>query len=78
MILVLTIRVYNYYVDNLVKAKKKKKKFNEKNYKDMTICFTEYLRKKSIKLLFLYCHELKGKVEGEEGKSISWFKLHVE
>ena len=44
----------------------------------MTLCFTEYLRKKSIKLLFLYCHELKGKVEGEEGKSISWFKLHVE
>ena len=39
-------RVYNYYFDNLVKAKKLKTKnllIDEKNYKDFVIYFTRYL-----------------------------------
>ena len=39
-------RVYNYYFDNLVKAKKLETKnllIDEKNYKDFVIYFTRYL-----------------------------------
>ena len=56
--------VYNYYFDNLVKATKLETKnvlINEKNYKDLTICFTRYVHSKSIKTFILYYHELIGK-----------------
>ena len=36
---------------------------NEKNYKDLVICFTSHVRKKSIKMLSLHYHKLVGKTE---------------
>ena len=46
-------RVYNYYLDNLVKAKKIDTKnilIGKKSYKDLVIYFTKYLRNKSINM----------------------------
>ena len=57
-------RVYNYHFDNLIKAKKletKNKLIDEKNYKDLTIYFTRYAYRKSIKMLSLHYHEFIGK-----------------
>ena len=54
-------RVYDYYFDNLIKAKKLETKrilINENNLKDLVICFTRYARSKSIKMLSLHYHEL--------------------
>ena len=59
-------RVYNYYFDNLVKAKKLETKnilIDEKNYSDLVIYFTVYVHSKSMKMLSLYYHELTGKVK---------------
>ena len=42
-------RVYNYYFDNLVKAKKLETKnilIDTKNFKDLTICFASYVHSK--------------------------------
>ena len=57
-------RVYNYRFDNLIKAKKletKNKLIDEKNYKDLTIYFTRYAYRKSIKMLSLHYQEFIGK-----------------
>ena len=57
-------RVYNYHFDNLIKAKKletKNKLIDEKNYKDLTIYFTRYAYRKSIKMLSLHYQEFIGK-----------------
>ena len=64
-------RVYNYYFENLVKANKKETKnilIDEKNYKDLAIYFTRYVRIKSIKMFSLYYHELMGKIKEHERK----------
>ena len=66
-------RVYNYYFDNLMKAKKKKieiKKnlIDEKNYMDLVIYFTRYIHKEPVKMLSICYHELMGKTEEHEGK----------
>ena len=66
-------RVYNHYFDNLVKATKLETKnvlINEKNYKDLMICFTRYVHSKSIKTLSLYYHGLIGKFKKDEGKNM--------
>ena len=45
-------RIYNHYFYKLVKAKNLETDnilINEKNYKDLTIYFTSYVHKKSIK-----------------------------
>ena len=58
-------QVFNYYFDNLIKAKKLKTKailIDEKNYKDLKIYFTRYVHSKFIKMLSLYYHELIGKI----------------
>ena len=57
-------RVYNYYFDNLVKAKNLETKnilIDKKNYKDLVIYFARYVRS-------LYYHEIMGKVKEHEGK----------
>ena len=54
-------RVYDYYFDNLIKAKKletKKILIDEKNLKDLVIYFTRYVHSKSIKMLSLHYLEL--------------------
>ena len=43
---------------------------DEKNYKDLTIYFTRYVHKRSIKMLSLHYHELMGKIEEHEGKKL--------
>ena len=58
-------RVYNYYLDILIKRKILEIKnilINEK------ICFTRYVYSKSIKRLSLHYYELMGKTEEHEGK----------
>ena len=50
-------RVYKYYFNNLIKAKKLKTEnisIDEKNYKDMVIYFTRYVHTESIKMLSLH------------------------
>ena len=47
-------RVYSYYFDNLIKAKKSETKkilIDEKNYKDLVIYFTRYDRGRSVRTL---------------------------
>ena len=64
-------RVYNYYFDNLVKAKMLETEnilINEKNYKDLVIYFTTYYHSEFIKMLRLRYHELMGTIEEHEGK----------
>ena len=64
-------KVYNYYFDNLIKAKKFETKnilLDKKNYKDLTIYFTRYDHKRLIKTLRLHYHELMAKIEEHEGK----------
>ena len=64
-------RVYNYYFDNLVKAKNLETKnilIDKKNYKDLVIYFARYVQSKLIKVLSLYYHEIMGKVKEHEGK----------
>ena len=54
-------RVYDYYFDNLIKAKKletKKILIDEKNLKDLVIYFTRYVHSKSIKMFSLHYLEL--------------------
>ena len=66
-------RIYNYYFDYLIKAKKLETKnilFNEKNYKDLIIYFTRYDLGKSIRMLCQYYHELVGKIEEHNEKNI--------
>ena len=50
-------RVYNYYFDNLIKAIKIEATnflIDEKNYKDLVICFNRYFRSKlNVKSVFL-------------------------
>ena len=46
-------RVYNYYFDNLVNAKKFETKnilIDEKNYEDLVIYFTRHVHSKSINM----------------------------
>ena len=60
------LRLYNYYFDKLIKAKKLETKnmlINEKNYKDLVNYFTRNVCRKSIKMLSLHYHELMGKIE---------------
>ena len=55
------------------KQKNKKQKnigINEKSYKHLKIYFTRYDRGKSIKMVSLYYHKLRGKIENHEGKKI--------
>ena len=68
--------VQNYYYDNLVKAKKKKKKIetkniliDEKNVKDLGTCFTRYVHSKSIKMLSLHYPELMSKIKEHEERN---------
>ena len=66
-------RSYNYYFENLIRAKKLETKhflINDKNYKDLVIYFTIYVHNKSIKMLGLHNHELTGKTEEHKGKNI--------
>ena len=59
-------RVYKYYFDNLVKAKKlENKKFQlmKKNYEDLVIYFARYVHSKTRKMLSLNYHEFMGKVK---------------
>ena len=48
---------------------------NEKIYKDLTISFTRYVPRFSIKMLNLHYHELMGKMEECERKNIWWLKI---
>ena len=48
---------------------------NEKIYKDLTISFTRYVPRYSIKMLNLHYHELMGKMEECERKNIWWLKI---
>ena len=61
-------RVYKYCFDYLIRAKTSETKnifIDEKNYKDIVICFTRYNRGKSMRMLSLHCHESVGKIEGK-------------
>ena len=61
-------RVYKYCFDYLIRAKTIETKnifIDEKNYKDIVICFTRYNRGKSMRMLSLHCHESVGKIEGK-------------
>ena len=62
--------VYDYYFDNLVKAKKLKSKnslIDRKNYKDLTIYFNKYVYKKWIKTLNMHYYRLIWKFKEHEG-----------
>ena len=64
-------KVYNYCFGNLVKEKKlatKNTLIDQKHYKNLMICFTRYVHKKSMKMLSLLYHELIGQIEEHEGK----------
>ena len=64
-------RVYNYYFDYLIKAKKirnKKYLIDEKNYNNLVIYFARYDRGKLIRMLSTYHHELMRTIEKHEGK----------
>ena len=64
-------RVFNYYLDYLIKVNKLETKnvlINEKNYKDLVIYFTRYDCWKSVKMLSLHYHESLGKLEEYESK----------
>ena len=64
-------RVYNYYFDYLIKAKKirnKKDLIDEKNYNNLVIYFARYDRGKLIRTLSTYHHELMRNIEKHEGK----------
>ena len=66
-------RVYNYYFDNLVEAKKLETQnilIAEKNYNDLVINFPRYVHSKSTKMLRLHYHELMGTIKEHEGKKI--------
>ena len=66
-------RLYYYYLDNLIKAKKLETKcilIDEKNYMDLVIYFTKYTDSNLIKILSLYYQELIGKIEEHEGRNI--------
>ena len=61
-------RVYKYCFDYLIRAKTSETKnifIDEKNYKDIVICFTRYNRGKSMRMLSLHCHESVGKIKGK-------------
>ena len=67
-------RVYNYYFDNLVKAKEWDPKnilIDGKNYKNLVIYFTRYVHIKSIKILIPHYPKLMGKVKEQKGKNNS-------
>ena len=65
-------RVYSYYFDHLINAKKLEMKNilnNKKKYKDLVIYFTRYDRGISIRMLSLYYDELMGKIEEDKGRN---------
>ena len=67
------IKVYNYYLDNLINVKKLETKnilIDKKNYKHLVIYFTRYVHCKSIKILNLHYHKLIGKNEKREVKNV--------
>ena len=71
--IIIESKAYNYYFDNLIKAKKLKTKnilINKKNYKDLDIYFARYYHGKSIKMLNLFYHDLVGKIEKRNGKEV--------
>ena len=73
-------RVYNYYLDNIVKVKELETKnilIDEKKYKDLGIYFTGYMHCKSIKMLSLFYHELMGKVKEREWKTLGDWWLYA-
>ena len=64
-------QVCDFYFNNSIEAKKIETRnilVNEKNFKDLVICFTRYVNNKSIKTLRLHYDELIGKIEEHEGK----------
>ena len=64
-------KFYNYYFDNLVQAKKLETKnilINEKNSTALTIDFTRYDHKNSMKMLILCYDELMEKIGEHEGR----------
>ena len=64
-------QVCDVYFNNSIEAKKIETRnilVNEKNFKDLVICFTRYVNNKSIKTLRLHYDELIGKTEEHEGK----------
>ena len=48
---------------------------NQKNYKDLVICFIRYVHSKSIKMLSLDYHELMGMIEEYKEKNIWWLMI---
>ena len=50
---------------------------NQKNYKDLVICFIRYVHSKSIKMLSLDYHELMGMIEEYKEKNIWWTLIDI-
>ena len=70
--------VYDYYFDNLVKAKKLKSKnslIDRKNYKDLTIYFNKYVYKKWIKMPNMHYYRLIWKFKEHEGINFWWLMI---
>ena len=68
-----TIKVIYNYQGNLIKAKILETKnilIDEKNFNDLTVCFTRYDYGKLIKMLSLY-YELVGKIKEHDGKKVN-------
>ena len=66
-------RAYNYYFDNLVKAKKLETKYYqiyEKNYENFVSFFSICVYSKSVKMLSLHYQELIGKVKEAKEKNL--------
>ena len=65
--------MYNYYFENLIKAKKLETKsilIDAKDYKDLVIYFPRCVRSKSLEVLSLDYQELMRKIKEHEGKKI--------
>ena len=66
-------QVYNYYFDNLIKAKKIETKtilMDEKNYKDLVIYFIRHVHSKSKKKLSLHYYDLMERLKNMKEKTI--------
>ena len=64
-------RVYNYYFDNLVKAKEWENKnilIDGKNYKNLVIYFTRYAHIKSIKILIPHYPKVMERLKNKKEK----------
>ena len=72
-------RVYNYYFDNLVKARKSETKYfnGREKHKDSVVYYTRYRHKISIRMWSLDYHELIGNIEELDRKKYLVVNDHI-